>query len=273
MTIITVFKVLFVVGFLIYFFRRPSIVAAIGLLTAATAVLLDTILGTFDRAALIEQLGFFFYLLTGLIAGGAAIWLAAVTRPLWGEQVLLQTTVTEIKAQPLVRRQLINQNEAHTDSPIDRQMLYDDMRTRLGYDDLFDLMYDLEIYENDMMRLPQDVNELLIRLMDYCQEHGMNHQLALAVERIITPPPPDHMPRLSKITADSPPTIIRHFLLANYRFADLQRIAEALLIDWEQLDRHNKKVFIRNLLRHVERHNQMPQLIQTMRDITEPSKQ
>lgn len=273
MIAITILKVLIVVGFLIYFFRRPSVISAIGLLTVTTAVLLDTILGTFDREALIGQLGFFFYLLSGLIVGGAAVWLAAVTRPFWGGQPLLQDAVTEYKTPPLVKRPLAEATDDHNHSPIDRQMLYDDMRTRLGYDDLFDLMYDLEIYENDIMTLPQDVTELMVSIMDYCQERGMDHQLALAVERIITPPPPDHMPRLNKITVDSPPTIVRHFLLANFSLADLQRIAQLLDIDWEQLNRHNKKVFVRNLLRHVERHNETPRLLEAMHEVVEPSEQ
>lgn len=273
MLFLTILKLLVVVGFLLYFLRRPSMVAGIGLLTATTAVLLDTILGTFDREAMIAQLGFFFYLLSGLIVGGGAIWLLAITRPLWGGQALIQTAVTEHKTQPLVTQPPIELVDELNDTPIDRQMLYDDIRERLGYDDLFDLLYDLEIYENDIMTLPQNVTDLMVAIMDYCNERGMNHQLALAVERIITPPPPDHMPRLNKITIGSPPTILRHFLLANYDFVTLQRIANVLEIDWEQLDRHNKKTFVRNLLRHVERRNQKPQLLQTMHDVVEPNQE
>ena len=270
MIFFTVLKLIVVFGFLIYFLRRPSLIAGIGLITITSAILLDTILGAFNREAAIEQLGFFFYIISGLLIAGAAIWLAGLTRPLWGGQILIQNAITEPKSTPIVTRpQAVLIDELH-DTPIDRQMLFDEIRTRLGFDDLLDLMYDLEIFENEVMTMPQSATELIINIMDYSEEQGLNHQLALAVERILTPPPPDHMPRLGKITIESPPTILRHFLIANYSFSDLQRIAAVLNLDWEQLDRHNKKGFVRNLLRHLERRNGIPQLIETMHTIVQP---
>ena len=271
MLFLTILKFLVVIGFLIYFMRRPSIVAGIGLITITSAVLLDTILGTFNREQIISQLGFFFYIIVGLLIAGTAIWIAGVTRPFWGGQVLIQNALTENKTAPIVTRPPVELVETLNDTPIDRQMLYDEMRTRLGFFDLLDLLYDLELYENDHMTYPQNVTDLIVSIMDYCEERGMNHQLALAVERIITPPPPDHMPRLGKITIESPPTIVRHFLIANYSFADLQRMATVLDVDWEQLDRTNKKAFVRNLLRYLERRNSLPRLIQTMHEIVQPS--
>ena len=270
MILITILKILVVIGFLLYFLRRPSVISAIGLLTVTTAVLLDTVLGTFDREVVLGQLGFFFYVISGFLLAGAAIWIGAVSRPLWGEQLYLRHAITEPKAAPLATRQFTPLVDEMNDTPIDRQMLYEEIRKRLGFDDLFDLMFDLEIYENDIMTLPQDTTELIVNIMDYCEMRGLNHQLALAVERIITPPPPDHMPRLEKITSDALPTILRHFLLANYSFADLQRIAEVLAIDWEQLDRHNKKSFVRNLLLHLQRRNETPRLIEVMHNVVTP---
>lgn len=244
-------------------------IAGIGLLSVTSAILLDTILGTFDRDMVIGQLGFFFYVISGLILAGTAIWLAGLTRPLWGNQILIQNALTEPKTTPLVTRPPAPLVDELNDTPIDRQMLFDEIRTRLGFDDLLDLMYDLEIYENDVMTFPQKVTELIVSIMDYAEQQGINHQLALAVERILTPPPPDHMPRLGKITIESPPTILRHFLLANYDLDSLQRMATILNIDWEQLDRHNKKAFVRNMLRHLERRNELAQLINTLHNIME----
>ena len=51
----TVLKLLIVLIFLVKFLRRPSVVWGIGLLTVTTAVLLDTLLGTFDRDALLAE--------------------------------------------------------------------------------------------------------------------------------------------------------------------------------------------------------------------------
>lgn len=268
--VLTILKILVVLGFFVYFLRRPSFLSGIGLLTVATAVLLDTLIGTFNREETIAQLGFFFYVLSGLIVAGAAIWLVGVTRPLWGQQPLLQNHVTELKSPPIVTKPAPALVDELNDTPIDKQMLYDEMHTRLGFDDLLDLMYDLQIYENYVMQMPQPATNLIVNIMDYAEANGLNHQLALAVERIITPPPPDHMPRLDKITIESPPTILRHFLLANYSFDNLIRLANVLNVDWEQLSRHNKKMFVRELLLHLERRNETPQLIATMHDMAQP---
>ena len=77
----TVLKLLIVLIFLVKFLRRPSVVWGIGLLTVTTAVLLDTLLGTFDRDALLGELGFFFYIIAGALLAGSAAWFWGVVRP------------------------------------------------------------------------------------------------------------------------------------------------------------------------------------------------
>ena len=47
--ILVILKLLVVLFFLIMFIRRPRVAWGIGLLTVTTAVLLDTLLGTFNR--------------------------------------------------------------------------------------------------------------------------------------------------------------------------------------------------------------------------------
>ena len=78
--VFVVLKLLVVLLFLVRFLRRPSVVWGIGLLTVTTAVLLDTLLGTFDRDALLAELGFFFYVIAGALLAGAAAWVVG----LWG---------------------------------------------------------------------------------------------------------------------------------------------------------------------------------------------
>ena len=51
MSVVLIFKILIILIFLVMFMRRPSLAWGVGLLTVTTAVLLDTVLGTFDRAA------------------------------------------------------------------------------------------------------------------------------------------------------------------------------------------------------------------------------
>ncbi|MCO5180917.1 MAG: hypothetical protein M9896_12815, partial [Candidatus Promineofilum sp.] len=79
--ILVILKLLVVLIFLIMFIRRPSVVWGIGLLTVTTAVLLDTLLGTFNRDELLAELGFFFYVISGVLLAGAAAWFWGVVRP------------------------------------------------------------------------------------------------------------------------------------------------------------------------------------------------
>ncbi|NIT55544.1 MAG: hypothetical protein GWN00_04710, partial [Aliifodinibius sp.] len=71
-TLILIIKIALVIFFLVMFLRGNKLVWGIGLLTVTSAVLLDTFLGTFNREQMMEELGFFFYVLSGSIFAGAA---------------------------------------------------------------------------------------------------------------------------------------------------------------------------------------------------------
>ncbi|MCP5096192.1 MAG: hypothetical protein GY943_11615 [Chloroflexi bacterium] len=263
-------KLLIVIAFLIYFLRRPSILAAIGLITVTTAVLLDTFLGTFNREQMLGELGFFFYVIAGLLVGGMAIWIAGVLRPYLGNQPaatsVIPTFAPKPQPQPIEKRP----SPAASGTAFDRQMLFDEIRARLGRDDVLDLLFDLSINENDVMTLQQDLNQLIVNMMDIADQQGQTGALALAVERILTPPPPENLPRLEKIDTTSPPTILRHYLLAHFNFGELKRMATRLNIDWEQLDGANKKSFVRNFLQHLYRRNNLDRLIALMNEDSAP---
>jgi hypothetical protein len=85
------------------------------------------------------------------------------------------------------------------------------------------------------------------------------------VERVLTPIPKEKLPRLEKLSADSPPTIIRHYLLAYYDLADLENLASKAGIDWELLGGDNKKSKARNLLLHLKRRSRLPELINLLK--------
>ena len=263
MTIWLILKALIVVFFLIMFLRRPNWVWGIGLLTVTTAVLLDTFLGAFGRQQTADDIGFFLYVIGGTLVGGAALWLWGLLHPLVntssGATAVIQTTPAP--AQPT--------KSPPTSDVFDRQMLYDTIRQRLGREDILDLMYDLRINENDIVTLNQDMDQVIVRLMDYAIQNGQDGELALAVERILTPLPTQNLPRLEKITADSPPTILRHYLLAHYDIAQLTQMAEALEIDWELISVGNKKNRVRSLLLYLQRRNRLDDLIDQMKQSEE----
>jgi len=276
-------KLLVLVVFLVAFIRRPTIVWGIGLLTITTAVLLDTLLGTFNREELLADFGFFFYVIAGALFAGAAAWFWGVVRPLLpGGSSLTQPArpvagVTGVTAAPALGAPPL-ETASHTPASLppphtdgyavagfDRAMLFEEVRQRFSRDDLQDLMFDLGVNELDVVTPGQSNDELIVRIMDAADRDGHAGDVALAVERILTPPFPDHLPRLEKLSAESPRTVLRHYLLAHYSVEELQAMTAALGIDWEQLEAGNKKDKARSLLLYLYRRSRVDELLAEMR--------
>lgn len=271
MLILLILKFAVVAAFLFMFWRRPSLNWGIGLLTVTSAVLLDTFLGTFNREEMLAQFGFFFYIIAGLLIGGAAYWLFSLFQPVQAMMSGGQSReVTAVAANPVAAPQTsqtpiqFSPGTDETGTAFDRQMIYEEIRDRLGREDVLDLLFDLRIQDNEVMTLQQDMHQLIINLMELTAQRGQTGQLALAVERILTPPAPEALPRLEKISLESPPTILRHYLLAHYDLEKLQKTAVALGIDWEQLTVTSKKSKVRDLLHYLYRRNRLDELIDLM---------
>jgi hypothetical protein len=260
-----ILKFIAIIFFLLMFLRKPSLVWGIGLLTITTAVLLDTLLGTFDRDALMAEIGFFYFIIAGSLFAGAALWLWGLLLPKIQPASTTSSPVNvpeEIILPPTITTKSAGGNQSFTD----RQMLYQEIRQRFGREDILDLMFDLEIKDSDVLTIDQDMNQLIINIMNYAEMTGQCDEMALAVERILTPPPPDHLPRLGRIQADSPPTILRQYLLANYSLESLQELAVDLNIDWEQLDAGAKREKTRSLLQYAQRRNRLDELVDLMHE-------
>lgn len=263
MILFIILKLIVVIAFLLLFLRRPKPANAIGLLAVTTAVLLDTFLGTFNREQMLGNLGFFFYIIAGFLFAGGAIWLWAMLRSLVGEP-----TERVAGGVPMVVRAApptaISAARTRDDLGVDRQMLYDQIRHRFGREDVLDLMFDLEIPESEVVTLDQNLSQLAINIMDSAEQQGKGHALALAIERILTPLPPEHLPRLEKLSVESPPTVLRQYLLAHYDLEQLAQMAADLGIDWETLAAGSKKEKVRSLLQYLYRRNRIDELIAWM---------
>lgn len=269
-------KLLVVVVFLVMFLRRPSVGWGVGLLTVTTAVLLDTFLNIFNRELMLVEMGFFYYVLIGAMMAGAVVWLYMVLRPYLPVALAAPATAateTAVGSRPLIT--IPNPNHTPpTFAPgidehgtaFDRQMIYEEIRDRLDREDILDLMFDLGLKENEVMPVNQETPQLIINIMDHTENKGQTGALALTVERILTPPTPETLPRLEKITAESLPTILRHYLLAYTDLEKLQKMAIALSIDWEQIGSGSKKTRVRELLLYLYRRNRVDELISLMHE-------
>jgi len=257
-------KIVVILIFLLMFLRKPSVTWGIGLLTVTTALLLDALLGAFNGPALRAELGFFYFVLAGALFGGAAIWLWGLIIPFVNP---IKPSQPEETAEPqnLSSSKTIKLDHGTIDG-VDSQMLYEEIQQRFGREDILDLMFDLNINENDVMTVDQNMNQLIINIMDITKQNEQTGALALAVERILTPPPPEHLPRLEKVHSDSPPTILRQYLLAHYDLSQLEQMAAYLDIDWEQLDAGAKREKSRSLLQYLYRRNRIGDLVNLMHE-------
>jgi hypothetical protein len=259
-------KIVLVAFFLLMFLRNNKLTWGVGLLTVTTAILLDTLLSTFSRDEILHQLGFFFYVIVGALFAGAAFWLWGVLLSGWRE-----SRADDARAGTVATVQRFDVIEsppaepAGVETAFDRKMLQGQMRRRLSPDDLLDVIFDLGWSENEVISFAHDNQQLIERMIERAEKQGQIGDLTLAVERVLTPIPREKLPRLEKLNAASPPTIIRHYVLANYDQAGLESLASKLGIDWEALGGNNKKTKTRNLLLHLDRRSRLPEFIDLLK--------
>jgi hypothetical protein len=283
MNLLFLLKIATVLFFLVMFLRRANWVWGVGLLTVTTAVFIDTVLAVFGQN-LINQGGFFFYIIAGLLIGGMAVWFIGLLWP-YIQQQQGATTASQFRprlstqrppppqpytnelddSRSLPRRGISMSNEA---TAYDRQQLYDQIRFNFGADELYDLIFDLELNENDVLIPHVPFTASIINIMDEAQAAERMGELALAVERILTPIPPDHMPRLDRLTIETPPAILRRYLLTFYFRDQLRQMAEQLQVDWEQLGHDTKQTTVRTLLLYLIRRNRLGDLIELLHTST-----
>ena len=122
----------------------------------------------------------------------------------------------------------------------------------------------LLVEDNEML---QEILVERLELRDYSVTVASDgvQCLSLAVERILTPPPAEYLPRLEKLAVDSPRTVIRHYLLANCTVEELQRLADHMGIDWEQLEGSDKRAKTRALLLYLYRRDRLAELLNALR--------
>jgi hypothetical protein len=127
-----------------------------------------------------------------------------------------------------------------------------------------DLIFDMQLNENEVLAPDQEMVHAIGRIVNAAQDQGRLGDLALAVERILTPVPPESLPRPEKLSPSSPPTVLRHFLLAHYSLDGLMALAHRLGVDYEFLDHATKPELSRNLLLYLQRRNQLGQLVSAL---------
>lgn len=266
-------KLLVVLFFLAMFIRGSRLVWGVGLLTVTTALLLDSFRLVFGDDSFLDEVGYFQDILRGVLFGGAALWLWGVLRPLASsdEKAIRAAPATvPLAAAPPTWTDNGPAVHGETDVAIDRQMLYEQIRYQLGPSDVSDLLFDLRVNENDIIVPNEDVSQLVVRLMNLAERRGQMGELALAVERVLTPWPAERLPRLEKLSADSPPAVLRYYLLAHYNLEQLQTLSERLEIDWEELPGSGKKEKVRHLLLYLYRRNRIADLIEQMNAEAQP---
>lgn len=278
MNFFLIIEILLIIFFLVMFYRRPNFTWAVGFLTVSTAVLLNVAWTVFGLTEASETTGFWVQIIGGLVFGGAAIWLFGLLRPHMGDGFIPAGTDAQSSFSAsangssqssnnpdietlLSKRAVSMRNET---SEYDRQLLYNQILQNLSSEDVKDLIFDLEMAENEVVSPMRTMSQTIHNIIDLAADREQTSDLALAVERILTPVPPDHFPRLSRINTETPPTVLRRYLLTFYDLTLLQEISEELEIDWERLGIGSKQQKVRNLLLWIKRSNRLGELIESM---------
>jgi hypothetical protein len=262
-----ILKLAAVLFFLVMFLRGNRLVWGIGLLTVTTALLLDTFLDTFSREEMAEEFGFFFYVLAGLILAGAALWLWGLLRPYVGGDLGRDPAGAGLYVPRFRPAAETTDNSAARpagsalNTAYDRPMLRQQIHQRFGPEDVLDLIFDLNMNENDLLAYGRPVHEVIDDLMDLAEARGQEAELALAVERILTPIPRENLPRLEKLSADSPHSVLRYVLLARYSQPEIAEMAAGLDVNMENISEANKQAQVRNLLLYLYRRNRIDDLV------------
>lgn len=264
-TFILILKLLTVLFFLVMFLRGNRLVWGIGLLTVTSAILLDTFLGTFGRQQLLDELGLSFYVLAGALFAGAAAWLWGLLRPTVSQTNPNAQRSASLATAPSMGQIWADPGGDNAGTLFDRQMMFDQIRHGFSPEDVRDLIFDLGLNENDVIALSQETNDLIVKLIDLAEKQGQTGALALAVERIMTPVRPEHLPRPEKLSDETPGPVLRHYLLTHYTLSEMAGLAEALDVDWELIAGESKPAKARNLLLHLQRRHRLAELIAAMR--------
>lgn len=269
----TIFKLLIVLFFLYKFIRGGRLVWGIGLMTVTTALLIDTLTVTLGHEVITTRLGLFYEVLRGCMLAGGALWLFGLLRP---QTITAPATIMPQSAAapytpppPAPPAWTSTTQEASTPLAVDRRMLYEQIRYRLSPEELLDALFDVGINENDVFNPTQDMTQIIVHLMDVAEAQGKSGDLALAVERILTDVSPETLPRLEKLSPDTPPAILRYFLLLHYSQEQLSALAAQLDITSELFTQGSKKSYVRQMLLHLYRRNRIAELVSLMQTASE----
>jgi hypothetical protein len=266
-------KIVTVAFFLIMFLRSDKVVWGVGLLTVTSAILLDTFLGTFGREEMIQQLGFFFYILAGALFAGATFWLWGVLRPYAKSKPddHLQDDSPEPVANTPIEIVSSTEPSEHNSEEVEYPAIFENIRDRFSSDQIADLAFDMGYFSELESASRQNNHELLLLIVDKAANEDRIEDLNLAVDRIESPIPPEHLPRIEKLQPSSPPTVLRQYVVGNYTSPELEQFAIDLGFDWTSLEDETLHAQARGLLLFAEIRGRKDDLIDLLREFGQDS--
>jgi hypothetical protein len=262
-------KIAVVAFFLFMFFRSSKLVWGVGLLTVTSAILLDTFLGTFGQEEMLNQLGFFFYVIVGMLIGGAAFWFLGIMRivsaSLSNDEVSEENSA--VNAQASSEEEMLPAEPAAAEPDKDP---FGDLHTfisdSLSDDEVLDLAYDMGYTHRIHQAGVQTKDEHIRQILESAAEEDRISDLELAVERIKQPLPVDHLPRIEKIRSDSPPTILRQYMIATYTSEDLEQFSKEINLEWELISDGDLSAQVRVMLSTVDEDGRKEKLITLLQE-------
>ncbi len=234
---------------LVVFLIRGTRGWGFGLLSVSALLLLDAL----NSRGLLADTGFLGYAIGGALAAGIFLWLTDLARPSQSAETISSFRyATPASNVPAVGGE---------SSAFDRQLIFEQIRDNLGPDDVLDIIFDLDLKENEIVNPGQSMPSLIMALLDQAESSNQMPQVALSVERILTPLPLDHLPRAERLSAETPSALLRQFMIHTYSQPQLAELAASVGVDWSELGSDAKKSRVRRLLLHLKRRGLVASLL------------
>ena len=110
------------------------------------------------------------------------------------------------------------------------------------------------------------MSQVVSKIIEIASLRGKIGMLNNSIDYILQPIPKENLPRLDKLSMNTPPHLLRQYLNANYSLIELEEIAKKLQLDWEEFGTDGKKSRVRRLLLYVRRPNGLGELITVLKN-------
>lgn len=227
-----------------------------------SAILLDTFLGTLGRDEMIAELGFFLYVIAGALVAGTTLWMWAVLRDFVSKPGISESTSgLSDDEQPREADDLVDGREH------DQEEVFQELLSEASHEDLMDLIFDLGWSLNDLKPNLDKGEDIVTVIVSRALDRNQMENLRVAIGHLREPLPAENLPRTMRLKPNTPPMILRHYILQHLTLDQIDQMARELPVDFSDHQDHLKRMRTRQLLWMLIEQQRLASLIDMIQNI------